>query len=33
MLWTEDKLQLIMAEWDATAVATTTTVDTEETEE
>jgi hypothetical protein len=30
--WTEDKLHIIMKEWDASAVATTTTLDTEEEE-
>jgi hypothetical protein len=30
--WTEDKLRVIMDEWDASAVATTTTIETEEEE-
>jgi hypothetical protein len=30
--WTEDKLRVIMDEWDESAVATTTTIDTEEEE-
>jgi hypothetical protein len=31
--WTEDKLKMIMQEWDNTAVATTTTVGTDEEDE